>query len=64
MNTTVTTNQTIPTNSLLQDVAISQEQMESALTVGTESLHEQTKSTIAQDWCWLLMLLAILWYVP
>ena len=36
--------------------------MESALTVGSESLHEQTKSTIAQDWCWLLMLLGILWY--
>ena len=36
--------------------------MESALTVGSESLHEQTKGTIAQDWCWLILLLAILWY--
>ena len=40
VNTTVTTNQQNPANSLLQDVAISQEQMESALTVGSESLHE------------------------
>ena len=36
--------------------------MESALTIGTESLHEQTKSTLAQDWCWLALLVAILWY--
>ena len=49
-------------NSLLQDVALSTEHMESALTNGNESLHEQTKNTLAQEWCWLLALLACLWY--
>ena len=36
--------------------------MEGVLTVGTESLHEQTKSTLAQEWCWLLVLVGMLWY--
>ena len=36
--------------------------MESALTVGTESLHDQTKSTIAQELCWLLVLSVLLWH--
>ena len=38
VNTTM--NNTGGPNSLLQDVALSSEQMESALTVGTESLHD------------------------
>ena len=46
VNTTMYANGGGP-NSLLQDVALSSEQMESALTVGTESLHDQTKSTLA-----------------
>ena len=45
VNTTATASQ--PSNSLLQDMALSQEHMESALTVGNESLHDQTKSTLA-----------------
>ena len=36
--------------------------MEGVLTVGTESLHEQTKSTLVQEWCWLLVLVGMLWY--
>lgn len=51
-----------PSNTLLQDVALSQEHMESALTTGNESLHDQTKSTLGQEWCWLIGLIAILWY--
>ena len=38
-HTTANTN-AVAVNTLLQDVAFSQEQMESALTTGTESLHE------------------------
>ena len=36
--------------------------MESALTVGTESLHDQTKSTLAQEWCWLFVFMAMFVY--
>lgn len=49
-------------NTLLQDVALSQEHMESALTVGSESLHDQTKNTLVQEWCWLLILVLMLWF--
>ena len=58
----VTSTTEIVQNSLLQDVALSTEHMESALTTGTESLHEQTKNTLAQEWCWLLALTTLLWY--
>lgn len=34
--------------------------MESALTVGPASLHEQTKTTIAQEWFWLFILVSII----
>ena len=60
VNSTLNTTQN--GNSLLREVALSQEHMESALTVGTESLHDQTKSTIAQELCWLLILSGLLWY--
>ena len=59
MNTTF--NAGTPPNTLLQDVALSQEHMESALTVGTESLHDQTKNTLVQEWCWLSVLLLVIW---
>ena len=36
--------------------------MESALTVGTESLHDQTKSTLVQEYCWLVILIGMLGY--
>mmetsp|Transcript_28623 Transcript_28623/g.33622 ORF Transcript_28623/g.33622 Transcript_28623/m.33622 type:complete len:175 (+) Transcript_28623:315-839(+) len=36
--------------------------MESVLTIGNETLHDQTKKTLAQEWCWLLVLAMLLWY--
>jgi len=60
VNTTFTTSPA--QNTLLQDVAISQEHMESALTVGSESLHDQTKNTLVQECCWLVILVLTLWY--
>lgn len=36
--------------------------MESALTVGTESLHDQTKNTLAQEWAWMAVLFAIIYF--
>ena len=36
--------------------------MESALTTGTESLHEQTKSTLVTECGWLLLMSALLFY--
>jgi len=30
------------------------------LTVGRDSLHDQTKKTLAQEWCWLFILLLLI----
>ena len=36
--------------------------MESVLTIGNETLHDQTKKTLAQEWFWLFILFVLLYY--
>lgn len=47
-------------NTLLTEMALSQEQMESALTGGNENLGDQTKSQLSQEWGSLFFLISMI----